>query len=178
VIGHDPDELDPDLRYDPGPAFRSEARRRLRWAELWTVILVFSLPLSLLAVLQLCHLLAKAGVHPYLTWAAFVLGGVGSIAVSVQIATHQPFDTMGLSDWMSGRGSEFAFEFAVIAATVSALASFFSKTVAPALEKIAFPIAANVFQISLFIWATLVAYRLKPLLDGYADMRKRKRRCR
>jgi hypothetical protein len=46
---------------------------------------------------------------------------------------------MGLSDWMSGRGSEFAFEFAVIAATVSALASFFFEDRRPCARKDSLP---------------------------------------
>lgn len=178
MIGREPDQLDPDPRYDPGAAFRSEARKRLIWAALWTVILVVSLPICLLLVAHLCNLLAVAGVHPHLTLATFLLGGVGSIAVSVRIATHDPFDSERFSDWMAGHGSEFAFAVAVIAVTIPALASIFAKNVAAALDKIDFPAAVNVFPTSLFIWATLVAYRIMPLLDGYADMRKAKRRCR
>ena len=174
MIGHEPDELDPDLRFDPGASFRSEALGRLGWAVIWTVILVVSLPIILLLLLHLCNMLAVAGVHRYMTWATFVLGGVGSIAVSVQIATHKPIDTARVSDWMAGPGRKFAFEVIVIAVAISALAGAFAKNLAAALEKIAVPTAANVFPTSLFVWATLVAYRLKPLLDGYTEMRKRR----
>lgn len=174
MISHEPDELDPDLRFDPGASFRTEARRRIGWAVIWTVILVVSLPIILLLVLHLCWLLAEAGVHPNLTWTIFFLGGVGSLALSLQIATCQPLDSTRLSDWMTGPGRKFAFGVVVVAVTVSVLVGLLAKNLASTFETDAVPTAANVFPTSLFVWATLVAYRLKPLLDGYTEMRKRR----
>ena len=174
MIGHEPDEQDPDLRFDPGASFRTEARRRLGRAMMWTVILVVSVPISLLLVLYVCHLLAKAGVHPYLTWTIFFLGGVGSLAASLQISTHQPLDSKWLSDWMTGPGRKIAFWVVVVAVTVSVSVGLLAKHLSSPFETDAVPTAANVFPTSLFVWATLVAYRLKPLLDGYTEMRKRR----